>query len=128
MISFYKTYVIRGCPMLFGLFSKKNRKKGGLGLKKEKEKDVIIKFFNTPAGITIFKMIIEYGIENREDTCPLNMYCGAYFAKCHDTEYPNFFVNPCWTMTSSCLCPIRKIVNCDSLMECPRRKRNTPLC
>lgn len=93
--------------------------------KYEKERTAIIDYFNGSAGLNSFKKIIKENIRDKNQ-CPLRDQCYAHFAKSHDDDHPNFFINPCWEIKKeSCICPVRNQEGCDN---CPRKKENNPLC
>ena len=92
--------------------------------KREIERQALIVFFNTLVGKSLFKMGVETAGIKDENACPLHEICKVWFAKFHDRDFPNFFVNPCWEMTELCLCPLRQ-EGCDN---CPRKFNNKPLC
>lgn len=90
------------------------------------QREFAVKFFSERGGIKLFKKIIS--VAEKEDTsaCPLSYWCSHHFAKWHDKDYPNFFVDPCWTMIEDCLCPLMKLKEgCDG---CERKINNSPLC
>lgn len=92
----------------------------------EKKQKAVIEFFSSDKGRKIFERVIKGAGNNDKEACPLSDQCGVWFAKWHDKDFPNFFVNPCWTMMESCICPLRSVgAGCEG---CQRKINNKPLC
>lgn len=91
-----------------------------------KAKNVLLSYFNSRDGKASFEMHVRLSMAKKQDekACLLCQVCPVWFAKGHDKDSPNFFVNPCWEMSIGCLCPLRQ----DGCDKCPRKKENNPLC
>jgi len=88
----------------------------------ERRKKVLLDYFKGEAGQEVFRLVIENSKKEDKGACPID-FCPILFAKGHDKDFPNFFVNPCWEM-HGCLCILRKN-GCDN---CYRKVENNPLC
>lgn len=91
--------------------------------KLNKKKESLVEYFNSKIGKKIFDLAIRAAAKGDKEACPLHQPCSHWFAKNHDKDFPNFFVNPCWQMPG-CLCPLRQ----NDCVGCYRKKDNNPLC
>lgn len=90
----------------------------------KQRKKVLSEYFNGEIGKGVFKAAVETAEKADKEACLLRGICSHWFAKGHDKDFPNFFVNPCWEMSDGCLCPLRQ-EGCDN---CQRKIGNNPLC
>ncbi|MCX6813616.1 MAG: hypothetical protein NT078_00050 [Candidatus Azambacteria bacterium] len=102
------------------------KKKTGIE-KTEEERKVVVEYFNSEIGKKVFKVAVEKMEKGDNKACPLYYPCPVWFAKYHDHDYPNFFIDPCWKMGKSCRCPLKKIEN-GGCEICIRKINNNPLC
>jgi len=100
----------------------KRGKKETVEEKVGRRKKELIGYFNSKVGKRVFEVVIKVAEKGDKEACPLYEVCTSWFAKKHDSDFPVFFLNPCWEM--DCLCPLRK----DGCDNCQRKKENNPLC